>query len=61
MACVFLSPLFFFFLKNMPTSEKPPTVFIINCLVKKIPGLLFLQKGEKKKKIKVGPMVRVNH
>lgn len=46
-----LWPVYFFLLllKNTPTIEKPPTVFIINGLLKKIPGLLFPQKGKKTK------------
>ena len=47
-ACMCVSPLFFCFL-NMLKSEKPPAISIINFILKKIPSLLFLQKGEGKK------------
>lgn len=55
--CVSFSSIFFFLKKNMP---KPPTIFIINCLLKKISSLLFLQKG-KTKNNQIGPVVRVIH
>jgi len=49
MACVFLSLVF----KNMPTNEKPPTIFIINCLQENPRSTLPAKRKEKN--IKVAP------